>query len=143
MTVIDLLDALDLDIRGFDGALSDASILFYVDEYQYASTSAAFPEEIFHSDDLMKPRKWLAASPPPWNNLATHIPPPCESLPGLAGRVLLASPSRLSAKENVPSPSPSPTERSFSRLRHLSSSFTLKALNSTFSSPDCPRRVLI
>jgi len=147
MTAIDFLDALDLDLHGFEDALPDSSILFFpvhVDESQFASTSAS-PKEMFRFDDLMEPRKWLAARPPVWDSVATHSTDasPCESLPGLTIRVFPPSPTRLFAKENVPSPSPSPTERSFARLRDLGSSYALKALNSAFSSPDRRHRVLI
>ncbi|KAJ6530889.1 hypothetical protein B0H10DRAFT_2248061 [Mycena sp. CBHHK59/15] len=145
--IIDLLDGLDLDIRGFEDSQSESSLLFPLAFSDAASTSTlpvdvAFDEDEleYHSFELLEeiplgPRKWVAAGPPAWDTLpalssiATHSNKGvslCGGFQGLMIDVAPCSPSRSASrplpKENLPSPSP--TERSFARLRDRSSNRT-------------------
>ncbi|KAJ7132165.1 hypothetical protein C8R44DRAFT_871153 [Mycena epipterygia] len=162
-TIIDLLDELDLDIQGFEDALPEGNLLLSPDSFEraHASTStlgvALTDNEELPTFDLLEeielgPRKWVAAGPPMWDSILRPIAaaqsalkdaPPCRTFQGLTVDVPPRTPSRSSfrplSKENLPSP----TERSFARLRDRGSSLALRALNSALASPEIHHRVLI
>lgn len=162
MTIIDLLDDLDLDIQGFeDLAPKGDSLLFPFGLYSLseASTSAlnvawTDPEPTTFEllDEVaLDPPVWVAAGAPIWDNIPQPIQdytedphtPRCQTFRSLTIEVPPRSPSRTlsrpSPKENLSSP----TERAFARLRDRGSSLALKAINSALSSPEIRHRVLI
>lgn len=111
-------------------------------EHAHASTSALgvalTDDDELPTFDLLEeielgPRKWVAAGPPVWDSIprpmaaaqsALKDAPLCRTFPGLIVDVPPRTPSRSSfrplPKENLPSP----TERSFARLRDRGSSRT-------------------
>ncbi|KAJ7636126.1 hypothetical protein DFH06DRAFT_1220049, partial [Mycena polygramma] len=156
MTIIDLLDELDLDIQGFADAPYDSepTLLFAPFLYPEASTSTL---DVASTMEL--PRKWVAAGPPIWDCLpepsaAHHSEDRAtrRALQPLSIDVPPRSPSRATSprlpKENLISPTArsfakgSPTDSKFSRLRVRGSNLALKAMNSALSSPEMSHRVL-
>ncbi|KAJ7777443.1 hypothetical protein B0H16DRAFT_958387 [Mycena metata] len=170
-TIIDLLDDLDLDIRGFQDATPEASLLFPLDfSNPEASTSTVCEYVASTGDDdddddefsptfelleeiELDPRQWCAAGPPVWDTLPVPLlivdateDRLLKGVKGLTIEVPPLSPSRAGSrplpKENLASPT-SPIEGKFARLRDRGSSLALRAFNSTLGSPEIHHRVLI
>lgn len=114
--------------------------LFSVYDRSEASTSAlvvAPAQEDFPPFELLEeielsPRKWVAAGPSVWDDMpqptATRSckdAPPCRDLRGLAINVPPRTPSRSASRPLPKENMPSPTDRSFARLRDRGSSCTL------------------
>ncbi|KAJ6581156.1 hypothetical protein B0H19DRAFT_1251395 [Mycena capillaripes] len=159
MTIIDLLDELDLDIVGFGDAPSEPSLFFPMGLYHPEASTSALDEASTDDDDLptfelleeieLGPRTWVAAAPPIWDDFPEpKAARPTEDQPlrrvfqtltiDVPPRSPTRSSSRLLPKENLASPT-SPTERAFARLRDRGSSLALRAMNSALDS----HRVLI